>query len=184
MNPFRKAPIDENCPKSEAPDDSFARYTVGMKSSDLRTGTSRPRTDVPGKAPWVRGLVCLVVLTFMSLAVGSAQQQIGNGLPYPPPTPGVIPMNRTANPTADANRLMEDSLKQQANLKRFDEINKERRKEMTSDIQKLVELANQLKSATNQVTPDTTSVLEIRRAEAIEKLAHSVQHKMKVTAAN
>jgi hypothetical protein len=98
MNLIRKAPIDENCPKSEAPDHSFARYTVGMKSSDLSIGTSRPRTHVPGKAPWVRGLVCLVVLTFMSFAVGSAQQQIGNGLPYPPPTPGVIAIYPRCNP--------------------------------------------------------------------------------------
>jgi len=114
-------------------------------------------------------------------AAAFPQSQIGNGLPYPPNQPGVVPMNRTANPTADANRLMEDSMKLQSDLKRFEEINLQRQKEMTSDTAKLVELAHQLKTDTDKGTPDALSILEIRRAELIEKLAHSIQNKMRAS---
>lgn len=152
-----------------------------MRSSDLRIGPLKPRSIVLEKAAWVRGLVCLAVVTLMPAAMCFAQGQVGNGLPYPPPTPGMAPMNRTANPTADANRLMEDSMKLQDNLKRFKELNLERQKELTSDTAKLLELANQLKADTDKGVPDAISILEIRRAELIEKLAHGIQHKMRAT---
>ncbi|HUN83300.1 MAG TPA: hypothetical protein VMU48_02925 [Terracidiphilus sp.] len=88
-------------------------------------------------------------------------------------------MNRTANPTADANRLMLDSMKQQDDLKRFAEINLQRQKEMTSDAVKLVELANQLKIETDKASPDALSVIDVRKAELIEKLAHRIHDKMR-----
>jgi hypothetical protein len=90
-------------------------------------------------------------------------------------------MNRTANPTADANRLMEDSMKLQDNLKRFEEINLQRQKDMTSYAAKLIELAHQLKTETDKGAPDTDSILDIRKAELIEKLAHSIQNKMRAS---
>ena len=93
-------------------------------------------------------------------------------------------MNRTANPTADANRLMEDSMKLQDNLKRFNEINLQRQKDMTSYTAKLVELARQLKTETDKGTPGTHSMIEIRQAELIEKLAHSIQSKMRASVSN
>jgi hypothetical protein len=111
-------------------------------------------------------------------------QQVGNGLPYPPKEPGLPAMNQTANPTADANRLMLDSMKMQDNLKRFELINVERQKQMTSDTAILIELAHQLKTATDKGTPGTLSMLEIRKAEVIEKLAHSIQHKMRASVSN
>ena len=167
--------------KRETSNDSFARYTVSMRSSDLRIGAFRPRSIVLEKAPWVRGLVCLAVFTSMPFAAGAPQSQIGNGLPYPPPQPGVMPMNRTANPTADANRLMLDSMKQQDDLKRFELINLQRQQQMASDTARLLELANELKAETDKATPDTLSILDIRRAELIEKLAHNIQHKMRAS---
>jgi hypothetical protein len=121
---------------------------------------------------------------FTLIAVGFPQSQVGNGLPYPPHEPGLPPMNQTANPTADANRLMEDSMKQQDELKRFELINLQRQKEMASEIATLIELAHQLKTETDKGTPDTLSILEIRKAEQIEKLAHSIQHKMRTSPSN
>jgi hypothetical protein len=136
------------------------------------------------KAPWVWRLVCLTVLTSMSFAVAISQDQIGNGLPYPARQPGLPPMNQTANPTADANRLMEDSMKHQDNLKRFESINLLRQKEMTSDTAKLLELAQQLKTETDKGGPDTLSIVDIRKAEVIEKLAHDIQSKMRASVSN
>ena len=93
-------------------------------------------------------------------------------------------MNQTANPTADANRLMEDSMKHQDNLKRFELMNVQRQKDMTSDTAKLIELAHQLKIQTDKGTPNAPSMLEIRKAEMIEKLAHSIQGKMRASVSN
>jgi len=93
-------------------------------------------------------------------------------------------MNQTANPTADANRLMEDSMKQQDNQKRFELINVQRQKEMTSAAAILIQLADQLKTDTNTATPPTDSTMEIRKAELIEKLAHNIQSKMRATISN
>jgi hypothetical protein len=60
-------------------------------------------------------------------------------------------------------------------------MNVQRQKEMTSDTAKLVELANQLKTDADRGVPDAISILEIRRAELIERLAHNIQHKMRAT---
>jgi hypothetical protein len=119
----------------------------------------------------------------MPFAAG-VPQQVGNGLPYPPPSPGLPPMNQTANPTADANRLMLDSMKHQDNLKQFELINLQRQKEMTSDTARLIELAHQLNIEADKGTPDALSILEIRKAEMIEKLAHGIQHKMRASVSN
>jgi hypothetical protein len=120
----------------------------------------------------------------LPFAAGFPQPQNGNGLPYPPPAPGMAPMNQMANPTADANRLMQDSMKHQDNFKQFEAMNVQRQKEMTSDAAKLIELAHQLKTETNTGMPDTYLVLEIRKAELIEKLAHNIQHKMRASESN
>jgi hypothetical protein len=146
----------------------LAAILFRMGSSAHHIGAFRPRS-----------VLCLGVLFSVSLAAGVAQSQIGNGLPYPPTEPGLAPMNRTANPTADANRLMEDSMKQQDLLKQWEVINVKRQKDMTTDMAKLIELANQLKTETDRSAVPALSVLEIRKAEEIEKLAHGIQHKMR-----
>jgi hypothetical protein len=112
------------------------------------------------------------------------QSQVGNGLPYPPNQPGEVPMNRLANPTADANRLLEDSMKRENNLKRFELINVQRQKQMASDASILIQLAHELKTETDKGQQDTESILEIRKAELIEKLAHSIQNKMRASVSN
>lgn len=57
--------------------------------------------------------------------------------------------------------------------------NAERQKELVSDTQKLVTLANELQSDVDKSTKDTLSLDVIRKAEEIEKLAHNVRDKMK-----
>lgn len=177
MNLFSKQADRSKILRTEAADCSYA-YT---RNSDLSVGAFRPRSFVLEKASRVRGLVCLALVTTLPFVAAIPQQSIGNGLPYPAPEPGLPPMNRTANPTADANRLMEDSMKLQDNLKRFEEMNLQRQKDMTSYTAKLLELARQLKTETDKGTPEPHSILEIRQAELIEKLAHSIQNKMKAS---
>lgn len=57
--------------------------------------------------------------------------------------------------------------------------NLERQKQLVLDTQKLLALANQLKADVDKSSKDTMSLDVIRKADEIEKLAHSVKEKMK-----
>jgi nitric oxide reductase activation protein len=57
--------------------------------------------------------------------------------------------------------------------------NVDRQKQLVSDTQKLLALANELKSDVDKSNKDTMSLDVIRKADEIEKLAHSVKEKMK-----
>ena len=59
--------------------------------------------------------------------------------------------------------------------------NLERQKQLISDTQKLLALANQLKVEVDKSSKDTLSVDVIKKADEIEKLAHQVKEKMKGT---
>lgn len=150
-----------------------------MKSRDLPRRALRLRGSALKSIGWARGLACLAVVTVMALPAAFSQSQVGNGLPYPPPAPGYPPVSPTANPTADANRIMLDSMKREDSFKELELLNTQRQKEMASDATRLIELALELKSDTDSATPDAISMFEIQKAELIEKLAHRIQSKMK-----
>ena len=57
--------------------------------------------------------------------------------------------------------------------------NLERQKKLVDDTAKLVSLANELKDDVDKSNKDTMSLDVIRKADEIEKLAHSVKEKMK-----
>jgi hypothetical protein len=57
--------------------------------------------------------------------------------------------------------------------------NMDRQRQIVSDTQKLVSLANELKTEVDKSTKDTLSIDVIKKADEIEKLAHSVKEKMK-----
>ena len=57
--------------------------------------------------------------------------------------------------------------------------NVDRQKQLVLDTQKLLALANELKTDVDKSTKDTLSLDVIRKADEIEKLAHSVKEKMK-----
>lgn len=59
--------------------------------------------------------------------------------------------------------------------------NVERQKQLIEDTQKLLSLANELKADVDKSTKDTMSLDVIRKADEIEKLAHTVKEKMKGT---
>jgi hypothetical protein len=93
-------------------------------------------------------------------------------------------MNPLANPTADTNPYLEDSMKRQDNRKLFNKLNIQRQKDMASETAKLLTLANQLKAETDRGSVSALSVISVREAEQIEKLAHDVREKMGATAGN
>jgi hypothetical protein len=59
--------------------------------------------------------------------------------------------------------------------------NLERQKKLVDDTARLVNLANELKDDVDKSNKDTMSLDVIRKADEIEKLAHSVKEKMKGT---
>ncbi len=73
-------------------------------------------------------------------------------------------------------------MRTQDNQKRIAELNLQRQKQMTEDTKKLLALANELKTDLDKNnTKDTPSMMEVRKAEMIEKLAHGVRDKMRAT---
>jgi len=59
--------------------------------------------------------------------------------------------------------------------------NVDRQKKLVEDTEKLLALANQLKEEVGKSNKDTLSLDVVKKADEIEKLAHSVKEKMKGT---
>jgi hypothetical protein len=84
----------------------------------------------------------------------------------------------TTPPDANAQMQMRD---QQAKQQSFEAANIERKKQIVDDSTKLLKLATDLKAEVDKTDKDTLSLNVIRKAEEIEKLAHNVREKMKLT---
>jgi hypothetical protein len=102
--------------------------------------------------------------------LGSASQ--GNPQqPSPLPTPTLgVPL-----PPDDPNRSAAIE-EEQAKLR-----NTDRQRKLVDDTQKLLSLANELKVDVDKSNKDTLSLDVIKKADEIEKLAHSVKERMKGT---
>lgn len=81
-------------------------------------------------------------------------------------------------PDANAQMAMRDQQTKKAN---FDAANTERKRQIADDSARLLKLASDLKSEVDKTSKDTLSLGVIRKAEEIEKLAHAVKEKMKLT---
>ena len=86
----------------------------------------------------------------------------------PSNSPGLTPMTP---PDMSPNPAM---VQEQAKMR-----NTDRQKQLVLDTQKLLALANELKSEVDKSNKDTLSLDVIRKADEIEKLARSVKEKMK-----
>jgi hypothetical protein len=75
------------------------------------------------------------------------------------------------DPARDRTIHMEQQLEKSRNT--------DRQKKLIEDTEKLLALANELKSDVDKTTKDTLSLDVIRKADEIEKLAHSVKDRMK-----
>lgn len=81
-------------------------------------------------------------------------------------------------PDANAQARMRD---QQAKKQNFEAANTERKKQIAEDSALLLKLATELKTEVDKTNKDTLSLNVIRKADAIERLAHLVKEKMKLT---
>jgi hypothetical protein len=105
-------------------------------------------------------------------ADGGQQAPIGS-----PDRPYLAP---EANRPLDANQRMQMADQQQKKAN-FEAANAERKKQLADDSAQLLKLANELKKEVDKTDKDTLSISVIRKADEIERLAHVVKEKMKLT---
>jgi len=120
-------------------------------------------------AVWVGIFTGAAAMVLVPL-VGEGVQVRDPGFRYPPSV--------TRIPDANAQN---DINNKSAKEKGFEAANTERKKQITDDSEKLLQLATDLKTEVDKTSKDTLSVSVIRKADAIEKLAHDVKEKMKVS---
>jgi hypothetical protein len=141
--------------------------------------SSQPPTRRMASIPWFRVAASILFMGALLAAALHSQQPGQQSAPQPsgttnPQDPGpgrawssstlAVPMPRSGNPD-------------------FTAANAERKKQIADDSTKLLKLATDLKTEVDKTTKDTLSLNVIRKADEIEKLAHDVKEKMKLTGA-
>lgn len=119
------------------------------------------------KRAWWMGIVGMVAAVVIA---ATASKSLGQFPKYPP----AIVRAPDANTQNDIN---EQKDKKQS----FEAANAERKKQINADSAKLLKLATELNTEVDKIDKDTLSVSVIRKADAIEKLAHDLKEKMKLT---
>lgn len=101
--------------------------------------------------------------------LGSAQG-IGRGSGPVGQTPSTSPLGPLTNDLPRSQQVEQEQAKMR---------NQDRQKRLMADTDKLLALANELKSQVEKSNKDTLSLDVVRKADEIEKLARSVKEKMK-----
>src|SRR5579862_3834362 len=115
-----------------------------------------------------------VLLAACSISVSGGQMP-GQQQPIGPPSrqmPG-LPKPGAVDPD-ESNPMEANRAAQQEKMR-----NSDRQKRLVADTDKLLALATDLKAQVDKSTKDTLSVDVIKKADEIEKLAHSVKERMK-----
>lgn len=120
--------------------------------------------------------VALVLCAPASVALG----QTANQAQLAQPQPKVDSLTRADNRVPDANDIML-LREQQAKRKTFQAANIERKRQLAEDSALLLKLAEELSTEVAKASNDALSPTEVRKIEDIERLAHNVQQKMKLT---
>ena len=102
----------------------------------------------------------------MVTALSPLLAQSNNTIPYPQ-----NPTRQRPDPAEEARIRAEKEMANKANV--------ERQADLKRDTDKLLKLATELKESVDKTTESTLSLDVVKKAEEIEKLAHSVKGKMK-----
>jgi hypothetical protein len=118
----------------------------------------------------------IVLAAACSVRMSSGQMfpPLGKGGQQPQQIPGMPPKPGTETPDDPMGPMEAHRAEQQAKLQ-----NNDRQKRLVADTDKLLALATDLKAQVDKSTKDTLSVDVIKKADEIEKLAHSVKERMK-----
>jgi hypothetical protein len=115
-------------------------------------------------------LAVLLLLIISQLSMSAFGQDSGQGAAQNPalgPRPGFPPDERQDEQRAKMERDMAKK------------ANRERQAQLQRDTNNLLKLANELKQYVDKSNEHTLSLDVVKKAEEIEKLAHSVKEKMK-----
>ena len=132
----------------------------------------------PGRC--LRSFACLGILAWGTSIFVCAQATQGPPTVEAQPKQSPDAVDPSANRPLDANQLMK--LKdQQAKRRSYDAANMERKRQLTEDSALLLRLAGELRDEIANVSRDAEGVTLMRKIEEIERIAHNVQQKMKLT---
>jgi hypothetical protein len=115
-------------------------------------------------------LVSLLGVLLLSLVISRRASAQGVGI-SPPQIPSPNSQRQEPSPEDEARKKMEKEMAKKAN--------EERQAALKRDTEKLVKLSTELKEYVDKSNENLLSVAVIKKAEEIEKLAHSVKEKMK-----
>jgi TolA-binding protein len=110
-------------------------------------------------------LACLV-LVLMVLSFSSPVAAQNSRIP-----PSQLPENQAPSPEDEARSKLEKEMAKKAN--------QERQAALRKDTDRLLKLATELKEYVDKTNENMLSMEVVKKAEEIEKLAHSVKDKMK-----
>jgi hypothetical protein len=145
-----------------------------MKFTKMRLSASGQSKAGQTRKLWNEGVSRFVVVFMVMAALnGGAQSN-----PSANPDKSIHDPSLTTLPDANAQMQMRQ---QQTKAQDYTAANAERRKQVADDTERLLKLATDLKTEVDKTTKDTLSLGVIRKADEIEKLAHSVKEKMKLT---
>lgn len=116
---------------------------------------------------------CLVAMAALAAAAPPGQQAPSGNIDKPYLMP-------EANRLPDVNDQMK-MREQQVKKQNYEAANAERRKQLAEDSARLLKLATELKAEVDKTTKDMLSLTVIRKADEIERLAHNMKEKMKLT---
>lgn len=91
-----------------------------------------------------------------------------------PTIPGVPDASQQGTERRPGDHTLDDLMRENER-----KLNKQRQKDLQRDTDKLLQLATELKKYVDKSNENVLSLDVMRKAEEIEKLAHSVQNKMK-----
>ena len=118
--------------------------------------------------PWMSAVLLLLVIAGLSLpSVSQSRGQNPGQFPGASPNPGLPPDDRQDQARAKIEKEMAKK------------ANHERQVQLQRDTDSLLKLANELKQDVDKSNENTLSLAVVKKAEEIEKLAHSVKEKMK-----
>jgi hypothetical protein len=124
---------------------------------------------VPIPRPCFAALALLLAIAVSTPCLAQAPGQAPQRLPNPgPPTPGQV---TPPGPEDEARERIEKEMAKKAN--------EERQAQLKRDTDRLLKLATELKTSVDKTDQNTLSLDVVKKAEEIEKLAHSVKEKMK-----
>lgn len=147
-------------------------------------GNRQDRVDSPDPKQRLRksmgrvGMVAALGLVTFATAFKLSSQPYGQQQGSGDPNKSLIVPDANRPPDANAQMAMRE---QQAKKANFAAVNTERKRQITDDSAKLLKLASDLKAEIDKTSKDELSLGVIRKADEIQRLAHDVKEKMKLT---